>query len=108
MSEHLWKILLAELETVCVTCNHCKTEFGFPLANLEQAFLTREGGAESWACPHCHAQVQGESSGAATHGPFSPLLRALRTLKDLQGKIRVQFVVRKEDSPPAREGGGTP
>jgi hypothetical protein len=80
---------------VTVACNRCRTEFTYPLPNLATAFLARDGGGEHWACPHCHALVVGESAGAATRGPFNPLLAALNTLKGLEGRIEVRLVVRR-------------
>jgi hypothetical protein len=49
--------------------------------------------------------VQGESAGAATRGPFNLLRKALNTLKDLEDRVQVQFVVRQEDGPRSGEGG---
>ena len=93
MSEKLLKIMLAEIEFIRIVCKRCKTCFEFPLDNLEEAFLTRN---KSWECPHCQNPVMGDSSGAATGGPFRPLLKAMRTLKDAHEKIDVQFVIKDE------------
>jgi hypothetical protein len=96
MNDQPEKLLLADLGTVRVLCRRCRTEFVYPIANLAEAFRTREGGREFWCCPHCHALVQGET-GAAPGGPFRPLLQALTALKGLEDRVAVWFVVRKED-----------
>jgi hypothetical protein len=93
MSEKLLKIMLAELETIRIVCKDCKTVFEFPLDNLEKAFRTKD---KTWECPHCHNPVMGDSSGSATGGPFVPLLKAIRLLKDAHEKIDVQFIIRED------------
>jgi hypothetical protein len=77
------------VDAVAVACNRCRTEFVYPVGNLAEAFVSRDGDRGVWSCPHCRLLVQGESSGAATRGPFSLLLKALNALKDLQDRVQV-------------------
>jgi hypothetical protein len=95
MSERHAKVPLADVDTVAVVCNRCRTEFVYPVGNLAEAFVHRDGDRESWCCPHCRALVQGESAGAATRGPFRPLLESLNTLRDLRDRIEVRLVFRR-------------
>jgi hypothetical protein len=95
MTEQAEKVLLTDVDAVSVVCTRCGTEFVYPVDNLGTAFLARDGGGELWACPHCRALVVGDSAGAATRGPFNPLLAALKTLKGLEDRIEVRLVVRR-------------
>jgi hypothetical protein len=95
MTEQPETVLLADAGAVSVACTRCRTEFGYPLQNLAEAFLARDGGKEFWACPHCRALVVGESAGAPTRGLFRPLLESLNTLRDLRDGIEVRLVFRR-------------
>jgi hypothetical protein len=91
-------VRLADVAAVAVACGRYRTRFTYPPENLGTAFVSRDGGGEFWACPHCHALVQGEGAGAATGGPFRPLLLALDLLRGLRDRVEVRLVVRREDS----------
>lgn len=90
MSEEILKVFLSDLQTIRVTCSHCRVTMEMSLANLADRMRENK----------CPIGICGEGFSLATptergdYNAFVELEKAIRHLNKIDAKVKVEFSVK--------------
>jgi hypothetical protein len=87
MTERFQRISVTELDTVRITCLHCKITTELSIDSIHKA-------AENGDCVHCKSPLFEKGVGV---GSLQQLKNAIRSIKEASDRVRVEFSIREPD-----------